>query len=70
MTEVARAPARRQRAREALPSPLRIGLSRVVPELKMFYRRPEQMVLTFSLPAVICILLGSIFSTNRSTCTR
>jgi len=46
----------------ALPSPLRIGLSRVVPELKMFYRRPEQLVLTFSLPAVICVLLGSIFS--------
>ncbi|WP_343709501.1 ABC transporter permease [Mycobacterium sp.] len=37
-------------------------MSRVVPELKMFYRRPEQVVLTFSLPAVICILLGSIFS--------
>lgn len=45
-----------------LPSPLRIGLSRAVPELKMFYRRPEQVVLTFSMPAVICILLGSIFS--------
>src|SRR5271166_7073174 len=44
------------------PSPLRIGLSRVVPELKMFYRRPEQLALTFSMPAVICILLGSIFS--------
>jgi ABC-2 type transport system permease protein len=51
-------------SRPPLPSPLRIGLSRVVPELKMFYRRPEQMVLTFSLPAVICILLGSIFSTK------
>jgi ABC-2 type transport system permease protein len=47
-----------------LPSPLRIGLSRVVPELKMFYRRPEQVALTFSMPAVICILLGSIFSTK------
>jgi ABC-2 type transport system permease protein len=47
-----------------LPSGLRIGLSRVVPELKMFYRRPEQLVLTFSMPAVICILLGSIFSTR------
>ncbi|MHA0286050.1 ABC transporter permease [Mycobacterium sp. C3-094] len=46
----------------ALPSPLRIGASRVIPELKMFYRRPEQMVLTFSMPAVICLLLGSIFS--------
>ncbi|WP_232066567.1 ABC transporter permease [Mycobacterium parmense] len=39
-------------------------MSRVVPELKMFYRRPEQVVLTFSLPAVICVLLGSIFSTR------
>jgi ABC-2 type transport system permease protein len=47
-----------------LPSPLRIGLSRIVPELKMFYRRPEQLVLTFSMPAVIGILLGSIFSTK------
>ncbi len=45
-----------------LPSAVRIGFSRVVPELKMFYRRPEQLALTFSMPAVICILLGSIFS--------
>ncbi len=49
-------------SRSALPSPGRIGLSRIVPELKMFYRRPEQMALTFSMPAVICLLLGSIFS--------
>jgi ABC-2 type transport system permease protein len=28
----------------------------------MFYRRPEQLALTFTMPAVICILLGSIFS--------
>ncbi|MGO9156755.1 ABC transporter permease [Mycobacterium sp.] len=57
----------RHRATESqspLPSPLRIGLSRVFPELKMFYRRPEQLALTFSMPAVICLLLGSIFSTN------
>ncbi len=46
----------------ALPSAVRIGFSRVVPELKMFYRRPEQVVLTFSMPAVICLLLGSIFT--------
>lgn len=51
-------------AASALPSPLRIGLSRVVPELKMFYRRPEQLALTFTMPAVICLLLGSIFSTK------
>ena len=30
----------------------------------MFYRRPEQVGLTFSMPAVICVLLGSIFSTR------
>ena len=46
----------------ALPSALRIGCSRIGPELKMFYRRPEQLALTFSMPAVICLLLGSIFS--------
>ena len=58
-------PARRaDRRKEALPSAVRIGLSRVVPELKMFYRRPEQVVLTFSMPAIICLLLGSIFSTK------
>lgn len=45
-----------------IPSPVRIGFSRVVPELKMFYRRPEQMALTFSMPTVICLLLGSIFT--------
>jgi ABC-2 type transport system permease protein len=48
----------------APPSAVRIGFSRVVPELKMFYRRPEQLALTFSMPAVICLLLGSIFSTK------
>jgi ABC-2 type transport system permease protein len=73
MADTASPQHRRTEARPALPSPLRIGLSRVVPELKMFYRRPEQMVLTFSLPAVICVLLGSIFSTKlpnaeASTC--
>lgn len=55
----------RPRATESestLPTALRIGVSRVVPELKMFYRRPEQLALTFSMPAVICVLLGSIFS--------
>ena len=46
----------------ALPSAVRIGLSRIVPELKMFYRRPEQVVLTFLMPAIICVLLGAIFS--------
>ncbi|BBZ21918.1 ABC transporter permease [Mycolicibacter hiberniae] len=53
----------RQAATE-LPSAVRIGFSRVLPELKMFYRRPEQVALTFSMPAVICLLLGSIFTSK------
>jgi len=53
---------RADRSDPTLPSALRIGVSRILPELKMFYRRPEQMALTFSMPAVICILLGSIFA--------
>ena len=56
------APAHRTVDAGMIPSVARIGLSRVIPELKMFYRRPEQMVLTFSMPAVICLLLGSIFA--------
>lgn len=48
----------------SLPSVVSIGLSRVVPELKMFYRRPEQVALTFSMPTAICLLLGSIFTTT------
>ncbi|MGE2722440.1 ABC transporter permease [Mycolicibacterium celeriflavum] len=60
---IAAAPPRhRAVAQRAVPSAVRIGCSRIVPELKMFYRRPEQMVLTFTMPAVICLLLGSIFS--------
>ncbi|MBB2991420.1 ABC-2 type transport system permease protein [Mycolicibacterium iranicum] len=51
-------------AEKQLPSAVRIGFSRVVPELKMFYRRPEQLALTFSMPAIICLLLGSIFSAD------
>lgn len=53
-----------ERKAATVPSAMRIGLSRVVPELKMFYRRPEQMILTFSMPAIISLLLGSIFSTR------
>lgn len=54
----------RQQRTSELPSAVRIGFSRVLPELKMFYRRPEQVALTFSMPAVICLLLGSIFTTR------
>lgn len=62
-TEKTTAPRHRSSgASSPIPSVASIGFSRVVPELKMFYRRPEQMALTFSMPAVICLLLGSIFT--------
>jgi ABC-2 type transport system permease protein len=62
--QAGRPPVPRHRAPAVVPVPsaVRIGCSRIVPELKMFYRRPEQVFLTFSMPAVISLLLGSIFS--------
>ena len=45
----------------ALPSPVGIGISRGVVELKQFFRQKEQVVFTFTFPAIILVLLGSIF---------
>ncbi len=48
--------------RTALPSLLRVGLARGGIELKQFFRQKEQVVFTFTFPALILILLGSIFN--------
>ncbi|QFU85983.1 ABC transporter permease [Amycolatopsis sp. YIM 10] len=45
----------------ALPSTLSIGLARGAAELRQFFRQKEFAVFTFSLPAFLLILLGSIF---------
>ena len=45
----------------ALPSATGVGLSRGVAELRQFFRQKEQVVFTFSFPAFILVLLGSIF---------
>jgi len=45
----------------ALPSTAGLGLSRGVVELKQFFRQKEQVVFTFTFPAFILVLLGSIF---------
>jgi ABC-2 type transport system permease protein len=45
----------------ALPGLLRVGLARGGIELKQFFRQKEQVVFTFTFPALILILLGSIF---------
>jgi ABC-2 type transport system permease protein len=45
----------------ALPSQFGIGLARGGVELKQFFRAKEQVIFTFTFPAIILVLLGSIF---------
>ncbi|GAB1515706.1 ABC transporter permease [Actinophytocola sp. KF-1] len=45
----------------ALPSTAGLGLSRGGVELKQFFRAKEQVIFTFTFPAFILVLLGSIF---------
>ena len=49
-----------RKATVALPGPLSLGLARGGTELRQFFRHKEQVVFTFSLPAVLMVLLGSI----------
>lgn len=44
-----------------LPSPVRIALSRGALELKSFFRHRESVIFTFSLPAILLLIFGSIF---------
>ena len=46
----------------ALPGTFSLGLSRGANELRQFFRHKEQVVFTFSMPAVLMILLGSILN--------
>lgn len=45
----------------ALPATAGLGLSRGVVELRQFFRQKEQVIFTFTFPAFILVLLGSIF---------
>lgn len=45
-----------------LPGTLRVGLSRGAIELRQFFRQKEQVIFTFTFPALILMLLGSIFT--------
>jgi ABC-2 type transport system permease protein len=45
---------------------LRLGVARGIVELKTFFRQKEAVVFTFSLPAVIMVILASIFSSLDS----
>jgi ABC-2 type transport system permease protein len=44
-----------------LPSTFGIGVSRGGVEIKQFFRQKEQVIFTFTFPAIILLLLGSIF---------
>jgi ABC-2 type transport system permease protein len=48
--------------RTALPGTLRVGLARGAVELKQFFRIKSQVIFTFTFPALILVLLGSIFN--------
>lgn len=52
---------------QTLPSTFRVGSSRGGIELKQFFRQKEQVIFTFSFPAFILILLGSIFDETYPT---
>jgi ABC-2 type transport system permease protein len=45
----------------ALPSAWRIGLARTGVELKAFFREKQSVVFVFTMPAIMLLLLGSIF---------
>ena len=51
----------RRAAGAALPAVWRIGAARVGMELRAFFREKQAVVFVFSLPAVLLVLLGSIF---------
>jgi ABC-2 type transport system permease protein len=52
----------------ALPGTLSVGLARGGAELRQFFRLKEAVVFTFTLPAFLMVLLGSIFhSTYANT---
>lgn len=53
-----------EHARPALPTALRVGLSRGGVELREFFRQRAAVVFVFALPAVLLALFGSIFRSS------
>jgi ABC-2 type transport system permease protein len=46
----------------AVPSALRLGLSRSGIELRQFFRERDSMVFTFAFPVILLFIFGSVFS--------
>ncbi|MEV7806381.1 ABC transporter permease [Microbispora sp. NPDC088329] len=61
MTEIAAPPAATA-APAAMPSTLRVGLSRAALETRMFFREKDAVLFTFSFPIILLVIFGSIFS--------
>jgi len=53
--------------RVALPSAWRTGLARSALEIRIFFREKEALAFIFALPAVLLVLLGSIFGSQVAT---
>ncbi len=45
----------------ALPSPLKVGMSRGVLELKSFFREKEAVAFTLAMPIMLLVIFGTIF---------
>ena len=45
-----------------VPSPLALGLVRATVELKTFLREKNTVIFTFSLPIIMLLILGSVFT--------
>jgi ABC-2 type transport system permease protein len=45
----------------AMPSPVRVGLSRGALELKAFFREREAVVFTVAMPVILLLIFGTIF---------
>jgi ABC-2 type transport system permease protein len=52
--------------RAPLPGVWRVGLSRGQVELKAFFRERQSVVFIFAMPAVMLVLLGTIFGSQRT----
>jgi ABC-2 type transport system permease protein len=46
----------------SLPGALPLGLARAAVELKTFFREKDTVIFTFSLPIIMLVILGSVFS--------
>ena len=48
-------------AKPALPGTLSLGLTRGATELREFFRQKENLIFTLSLPAILMLLLGTVY---------